>query len=183
MNIQFHTTDYESETDCAAIAAWRNHAELRRLWLPERPEREIVLVTAADVRAEGAKKNSGALAADELATLNGKIIGQLTILVNPPMKRSSHAKVAWPSVIVGEDSLRGSGIVRRFGPRLLALARALDCSHFEAGVFEFNTTMRRLLEGVGFREFARVENVTRHEGAGCAALHYERETSRPFLRS
>ena len=142
-----------------------------------------MLVTAADVRAEGTKKGSWAPAVDELATLNGRIIGQLTILVNPPMGRSTHAKVAWPSVIVGDDTLRGSGIVRRFGPRLLELARALDCSHFEAGVFEFNATMRRLLEGVGFREFTRVENVTRHEGAECAALHYERETSRPFLRS
>jgi hypothetical protein len=94
VNLRFRPTNYESEADCAAIAAWRNDPALRRLWLPARPEREVVLVTAADVRAEGTKKGSWAPAVDELATLNGRIIGQLTILVNPPMRRSTHAKVA-----------------------------------------------------------------------------------------
>lgn len=110
-----------------------------------------------------------------VALLRGKVIGQLTLLLNPTHRKSTVERVLWPSLIIGEASLRGSGVVRRFMDRIRALAAEMQISHIEVGVFEFNQPMRCLLEKTGFREFARVENVAEAEGRLWADIRYLKE--------
>lgn len=125
MNISFRPTDYHSETDCMAIANWKNNSLLRKLWIPLRNEDELPLVTVEQVRTAGLEFSAFTPALDELAVLNGRIVGQITLILDPPHRRSNGPKVAWPSIIIGEDSLRGKGVVRRFYERILLGAQAI----------------------------------------------------------
>jgi RimJ/RimL family protein N-acetyltransferase len=175
MNITFRPTNYASELDCEAIARWQNDPELQRLWVPNRGEKtEIPRVTADQVARRAEQVGPFVPAADELAILNDRIVGQLTVIINPPHRKSTAATVAWPSLIIGEPSLRGSGIVRRFGDRIMAVAKSLRASEIEAGVFEFNEPIRRLLSKAQFEEFARVENMTVRDGRNWADVRYRR---------
>lgn len=110
-----------------------------------------------------------------MAILGDRIVGQITLIINPPHRKSSADIVAWPSVVIGEDSLRARGAIRRFGDRIFIGAKQLGATHLEAGVFEFNTPIRRLLEKAGFTEFARVENMTFQNGKSWADVRYQRQ--------
>jgi RimJ/RimL family protein N-acetyltransferase len=176
MNITFRPTDYSIDSDCEAIARWKNNPVLQRLWVPiKNSSATQPIVTAAQVREEHMGPPSPFTpVVDELAILGNRIVGQFTLIINPPHRRSSADIVAWPSVVIGEDSLRGRGLIRRFGDRIFAAARKLGATHLEAGVFEFNAPIRRLLEKAEFTEFARVENMTFQDGRRWADMRYQR---------
>ncbi len=106
--------------------------------------------------------------------LGNRVVGQVQILLNPPHRKSTAAAVAWPSLIIGERSLRGRGVVRRFGERILTLAKGLNADLIEAAVFEFNDPIRRLLGRAQFEEFDRVENMTIRDGRSWADVRYRR---------
>jgi RimJ/RimL family protein N-acetyltransferase len=179
MNILFRPTDYSSDQDCEAFARWMNDPVLRDLWLPKGAKTES-LATAASVRERYSGKDDSPWRAcvDEVAVLNGKVVGQLSMILNPPHRKSSVDRVLWPSLIIGEASLLGSGAVRRFMARIRSIAEEMRVRHLEVGVFEFNQPMRNLLEKTGFREFARVEGVAESEGRLWADIRYSREISR-----
>jgi len=179
VNISFRPTDYDSDDDCEAIAKWRNNPNLRRLRVPSKDTNELPsIVTGTQVRAESKRPPSAfSPSVDEMAVLGNRIVGQITLIINPPHRKSTAATVAWPSIIIGEGSLRGRGIARRFGERVFSAARNLVASHLEAGVFEFNSTIRRLLEKAEFTEFARVENMTWRDGKSRADVRYQRPVS------
>jgi len=175
MNIAFRPTDYSSDIDCETIARWHNDPELQRLWVPTRDENQALpRVTAQGIRERSSKLGAYKPAVDEMAMLGERVVGQVQILLNPPHRKSTAATVAWPSLIIGEQSLRGRGVVRRFGERILTLAKGLNADVIEAAVFEFNDPIRRLLGRAQFEEFARVENMTVRQGKNWADIRYRR---------
>jgi len=177
MNLIFRPTDYGSDNDCEAISRWRNNPSLQRLWVPFQKDKEIEsvpLVSVSQIRSEASMASAWTPIIDELAILGGRIVGQITIIVDPPHRKSSGDRIAWPSLIIGEDLLHGRGIVRRFGERIINSSKEIGASHLEAGVFEFNQPIRRLLEKASFKEIARVENITWRDGRSWADVRYER---------
>jgi len=176
MNLTFRPTDFSSDQDCEAIARWTNDPLLQDLWLPKfaKPKEPA---TVASVRAQytNQPKSGFDRIRDELAILNDRVVGQYTLILNPPHRKSTVERVLWPSLIIGEKSLRGTGVLRRFIDRIKISASEFDASHIEVGVFEFNRPMRNLLEKTGFREFARVEGVAETGGQLWADIRYLRE--------
>lgn len=176
MNLSFRPTDYCSDQDCEAIARWMNDPVLRDLWLTK-GAKSAAPATAELVRVKHTMNPKSGFhpIRDELAILNGQVVGQYTLILNPPHRKSTAERVLWPSLIIGEKGLRGSGVLRRFLERIKVMAGELGVSHIEVGVFEFNRPMRSLLEKTGFREFARVEDATEAGGRLWADIRYMRE--------
>lgn len=176
MNVIFRPTDYRDELVCSAIAEWENDSELRRFWVPAMDGAEALPpVTPAEIKARNTQIAGAKPDLDEVAFLGDRIVGKITIILNPPHKRLAEANVAWPSLIIGEKSLRGSGIVRRFGQRIIAKSLALGATHLEVGTFEFNQPIRGLLQRSGFREFTRVPGITWREGRAWDDVRYEKK--------
>lgn len=174
MNVTFRKIDYSQNIDCEILAKWRNDRFLQKLWIPRKINNDTFVpqVTVDQIRSEEQQRSRFSPVLEEFAVLGDRIVGQISIIIDPPHKKTLHASVAWPSIIIGESSIRGTGIVRKFGDRIITVSRSLGVSYIEAGVFEFNKTIRRILEGAGFEEFSRVECMTYIEGKPAADIRY-----------
>ena len=157
--------------DCEHLAKWFNDIELQRLWLPRRQESTQRSAETAQSIAEKHQAPSDFKPLHELIILaDEKIIGQTTLYLNPPHRRSKGAKIAWPTIVIGNPTARRQGIGTIVGKHIIELSCEAGATHIEAGVFEFNQPIRSLLEKNGFKEIAKVEGFTWQNGRSWADI-------------
>ncbi len=92
--------------------------------------------------------------------LQGRAVGVVSLMLDPEMLARPVRGTLWPGVVIGEAEARGRGIGRLVMQWIETIGRELGCGRIELGVFEHNTVARRLYEGLGYREHARVPGFT-----------------------
>jgi hypothetical protein len=92
--------------------------------------------------------------------LNEKYVGYGSCYFNHPVCRYKEGKVCWPSIAMAMTLIVAQGYGYEICKYLLKIAIENNCTHIEAGVFEFNHAMKSLLIRNGFHHFATDERKT-----------------------
>ncbi len=99
-------------------------------------------------------------------------IGYGSFYINHPVGMYKSGKTCWPSIGIGNNDYRGKGLGLQLCQEVYRLAKSLDCTHIEAGVFEFNQKIKRLLLRNSFQHFGDMPKMTFVDGRWWSSEHY-----------
>ncbi len=143
---------------------WANDPEIRHLFRPfaskQQAQRPATLVNTAT-------KLAAALEAGRLwylIELDGVLVGEVNLVMDPPYLHDRQGKTAWFGVVIGEAQARGQGLGKAAMRHIEEVAREHGALWGQIGVFEFNAPARALYENLGYREIARIPEATWWKG-------------------
>mgnify|MGYP000748516275 CR=1 FL=1 len=99
-------------------------------------------------------------------------IGYGSFYINHPVGMYKDGRTCWPSIGIGDAASRGKGFGRELCKEVLRQAKELDCTHIEAGIFEFNEKIKKILLSNKFKYLGEVANKTFVDGKWCSSEHY-----------
>lgn len=146
------------------MVRWANDESIRHLFRPfdskQQAARRTDLVGAATRLA--AALEAGRLM--YLIELDGKLVGEVNLVMNPPYLHEPQGETAWFGIVLGEAHARGQGIGRKAMEYIEDVARDRGAQWAQIGAFEFNQRARQLYENLGYQEIARIANITWWKG-------------------
>ena len=95
-----------------------------------------------------------------LIYLGDQLIGEMDYQIDPKHLYKRDPGTAWIGIILGEEIARGKGIGQRALQHLEEDIRGQGLRRIELGVFEFNTTARKLYQKAGYVEIGRIPDFT-----------------------
>ncbi len=101
-----------------------------------------------------------------------QFIGYASFYINHPVAIQKTGRVCWPSIAIGEKSHRGKGFGLQLCAEVLKLAKDLKCTHIEAGIFEFNIKMKKILVENNFKLIGSQPNKTFVDSKWWNSEHY-----------
>lgn len=99
-----------------------------------------------------------------LIYLHDRLIGQMSVQIDPGHLARKVEHTAWIGIYIGEKSCRGKGagtFALKYAEQAL---RERRIRRIELGVFEFNKQAYRLYERLGYREFIRLDEYAWWQG-------------------
>ena len=176
MKISYRKIDYKYYNSCKLLAKWHNDKELgASISVRRKKKSENPIYTAATIRKRGLENAAQKTFAREFfVEMNGKKIGYASLMVNPPHRMCKDKNIIWPSLWIASRRMRRKGIGTAIGKHIIKLAKKHGASHIEAGVFEFNFGIRKMLEKYGFESIGRVEKFVWYKNRYWADVRYLR---------
>jgi RimJ/RimL family protein N-acetyltransferase len=175
MHLSLRPIDYQSVSDLNLLVKWFNDPELRSMYMGRKDEAHIPpLETIESIKNHRLNRDPAFEPLGEWMIIADQVpVGEVSLILNPPHKRSRGEKVVWPSIAIGEKSYLRKGIATWVIGQILLEGKKVSATHVEAGIYEFNLPMRKLIQKIGFKEIARIENFTWFEGRKWADVRYE----------
>jgi RimJ/RimL family protein N-acetyltransferase len=159
--IEFKQLKEPTSEIAATMGRWENDAELvpyiRHSANREDSEKKFVL-TIDDIQK---RLQSNQI---YLIYMEGKIAGEMSYQIDPPLCYHKVTGTAWISIIIGEKSAHHKGIGHNSMRYLENEIRGKGLKRIELGVFEFNENARRLYLKLGYVEIGRINDFTYWSG-------------------
>jgi RimJ/RimL family protein N-acetyltransferase len=95
-----------------------------------------------------------------LIYLQDQLIGEIEYQVDPKHLYKKETGTAWIGIVIGEEIGRGKGIGYLAMQYLEEQIKLQGLTRIELGVFEFNKNAIKLYKKLGYKEFARLTDVT-----------------------
>lgn len=175
MNVHFEKIDSSNLDHAKAFIEWNKNPLLLKNWRLQREDSIKQVIddySLEDFQAQFSKSSQDQGKYCFILKVNDLYIGYGQFYLNHPMCMSKGTKVCWPSIAIGDDAYRGKGFGYKICLEILKNAKELQCTHIEAGVFEFNEEMKSILKSNGFQLIGRMENKTFVNGKWWAAEHF-----------
>ena len=109
-----------------------------------------------------------------LITLNDLFVGDISLMVDPPMLFLKEAQSGWLGIGIFDESLHGKGIAAKAMDFIEARARILGLTRLELGVFEFNLRSQKFAKKSGFVQIGQIPEFTLHQDRLWDDLRFEK---------
>ena len=169
--IRFEEIDPNNISHAKAFVLWNKNPVLIKNWTLQKEDQQSAVFTEEDFRRQFSNSNDLEKSVF-MIKLGEKYIGYGQFYIDHPVAISKEGRVAWPSICIGDDENRGKGLGLILCQYLLKKAKEANCTHIEAGVFEFNQEMKNILYKSGFELIGKQENKTYVDGNWWASEHY-----------
>lgn len=170
--LSFEVIDPYNKDQAKSFVEWYKNPLMVRNWTLQNEDTKEVTYTLENFREQFSPKDKEPEKYTFMINVDGKYIGYGQFYINHRMCMIKDAKVCWPSIAIGEDSYRGKGFGLKICMEILRIAKEMDCTHIEAGVFEFNTKMKSLLINNGFKLIGKQKRKTFVDDKWWASEHY-----------
>ena len=162
--IRFRPAHQDASEVLATLVRWENDPAIRHLFRPFKTKEDAARPTTL---VDAATKLASALESERsvfFIELDGALVGEVSLMLDPPMVHASQGKTAWFGVVLGEAHARGKGFGRLAMEFIEDEARKQGAEFAQIGVFEFNARARGLYESLGYEEIARKPKFTWWKG-------------------
>jgi len=95
---------------------------------------------------------------------DGRLIGQLSVQIDPGHLAKKVENTAWIGIYIGEKECRGKGAGTYALQHVESILKSRGVRRIELGVFEFNKGAYRLYKRLGFKEFTRLDELAWYNG-------------------
>ncbi len=170
-NIIFENLDPNNIEQASAYVEWTKDQLMVENWTRQIPNKPLVDYTLDQFKADFSTKKD-LEKYSFMVKVNNKYVGYGQIIINHPVAMVKDKKVAWPSIAVGNSLFRTKGLGLLICRKIYDLAKQHNCEVIEAGIFEFNTPMKRILLKNGFQLIGFKENITFMHSQWYRAEHY-----------
>jgi RimJ/RimL family protein N-acetyltransferase len=166
MKLRIEPFNYENMNVYEILASWYNDPEIMYKIHPNFKEEKMQYVNSNDLytnmmNSKRKEKNNYLVYDDDNF---GKLIGELTFEINPPMLMINVPTSAWISICVGEKAYHGTGAAKEMMDFLEDKILKQNVSRIELGVFEFNKRAINFYNKLGYEEFTRIDDFTFFNG-------------------
>jgi|GEM_PF-6375104 len=168
--LKFDKVDPKNKEHAEVFIEWHKCIELNKLWVIHKKSVEAEEYNFTRFQKQFSYKNKEDFSF--LIKSNQNYIGHYSLFVNHAACMFKEGKVAWPSIVIGNIENRNQGVGKVICEHLYKSALERNCTHIEAGIFEFNTRMIEILEALGFVKIGQREKLTFQEGKYWGAPHY-----------
>lgn len=172
LNLSFEKINPNDEFQARAFMNWYNDPVMIDNWTLQKEEETVINYTLEDFKNQFAEKEGAPEKYTFMVKLDGDYIGYGQFYINHMMCMTKAERVCWPSIAIGNSEFRGKGFGLLICKEILRKAELMNCTHIEAGVFEFNKRMKSLLVENGFSLIGRQERKTFVENKWWASEHY-----------
>lgn len=139
------------------FVSWYKDPVIINNWLLQREEKTDVQFEIEDFQRQFTPKKDSPKKHAFMLKVVDKYVGYGQFYINHPVAVTKKGRVCWPSVAVGNEAYRGQGFGVEICKEIQKMAKSLDCSHIEAGVFEFNDKIKNLLLANKFKFIGKQE--------------------------
>lgn len=154
------------------FVSWYKNPLMVKNWVLQKEENEPVKFEVEDFQKQFSENTYSDEKHVFMIKVSGKYIGYGQFYINHPVAMTKEGRVCWPSIAVGDDNFRGKGFGLAICKEVYNKAKELNCTHIEAGVFEFNDKMKGILTSNGFIMIGKQENKTYVDGRWWSSEHY-----------
>ena len=136
------------------LNTWENDPDIFPFIRPLSSEKDLSRKRAITVES---LKRRAETREEYLIYLEDRLIGQMSIQIDPGHLARKVEGTAWIGIYIGEKSCRGLGagtFALKYAEKIL---RERHLQRIELGVFEFNKQAYRLYERLGYKEFVRLD--------------------------
>ena len=169
--VRFEDIDPSNNSHAEAFVLWNKNPVLIKNWTLQKEDQVTTEFTKEDFVRQFSNSN-GLEKSVFMIKLGEQYIGYGQFYIDHPVAITKEGRVAWPSICFGEDESRGKGLGLILCQYLLKKAKEANCTHIEAGVFEFNREMKNILNRNGFKLVGKQENKTSVDGRWWSSEHY-----------
>lgn len=169
--IVFEKLDPNNDQQAKAFVSWYKNPTMIKNWVRQKEGAPSEVHYCVEDFKKNYSEANVKIIAFAVRQLD-KIIGYGQFYINHPVCMYKEGHVCWPSIGIGEDSLRGKGIGIKICSEVLRLAKEEGCTHIEAGIFQFNQPMKSILLQNNFELIGVQEKKTYVDGKWWNSEHY-----------
>lgn len=166
--ITFEKIDPNNTEQANVYISWCSDPVLIKNWTLHKESTKAFKYSAQDFKDDFS--HTGKIAF--MIKLNLKYIGYGSFFINHPACIHKEGKICWPSLAIGNSIYRGKGFGIQICKEIFRLATELDCTHIEAGIFEFNEEIKKILLDNNFKLIGEIPNITFIDNKWWKAEHY-----------
>jgi RimJ/RimL family protein N-acetyltransferase len=170
--VSFEVIDPNNLEQAKEFVSWYKNPLMIKNWVLQREESTPVNFEVEDFKKQFSVKENSREKHAFMIKVNDNYIGYGQFYINHPVAVTKDGRVCWPSIAIGNDDFRGQGFGLEICKQIYEHAKKLNCTHIEAGIFEFNKKMKKMLVDNGFVMIDKKENLTFVDGKWWASEHY-----------
>ncbi|MEZ4742772.1 MAG: GNAT family protein [Bdellovibrionota bacterium] len=170
-NVFFEKIDPNNLEQAEEFVSWYKNPIMLKNWVLQN-ENSIIEFRKEDFQKQFTSNSQSLETHAFMIKISEKYVGYGQFYINHPVAKTKDNRVCWPSIAIGNDNFRGKGFGLKVCQEILRLAKKLNCTHIEAGVFEFNQRMKDILLENGFTLIGTQKNKTFVDGKWWSSEHY-----------
>lgn len=143
------------------ITKWNNDSEIAYLITPNLHEEILKPVSRLMLQVSYERNKSKRI---YMIKCGEKIIGSVSIDMNPFQLVSKTESSGWLGIVIGEKDYIGKGAGEAAMKFVENIARELGATRMELGVFAFNKNAISFYEKQGYKRFCTIKNFTFYRG-------------------
>jgi RimJ/RimL family protein N-acetyltransferase len=176
MNIEpsvvFEKIDPNNLEQARVFVSWYENPIMINNWVLQKEEKQEVNYTISDFQKQYTVSKGDPEKYAFMVKADERYIGYGQFYINHQVCLIKNQRVCWPSIAIGEDNYRSKGFGLSVCKEILRMAKEFDCTHIEAGIFEFNEKMKQLLVQNKFELIGKQEKKTFVDGRWWSSEHY-----------
>lgn len=171
-NIMFEDIDPNNLIQGKEFVSWYNNPLMVDNWTLQKEDSEATTFTLEDFKNQFSNNKYSNEKHTFMIKVADEYIGYGQFYIDHPVAITKEGRVCWPSIAIGNDNFRGKGFGLKVCEQVYLKAKELNCTHIEAGVFEFNHKMKDILTKNKFCYIGKQENKTFVDGKWWSSEHY-----------